>query len=112
MGMVKMYKGDREVNAAPGQINRLTLAGWSNTPPAEAPTDAPAEAANDAATTANDAASEPEAASEAAAEDTATNGGDEGEAGDAPADDAPADDADADQDELPLAAETGDAPVA
>lgn len=105
--MVKMYKGDREVNAATGQINRLELAGWSKTPPsdaaAEAPVDpAPVEAANDADT----AASEPDATTEAAAEpeETATNGGDEGEAGDAPADDAPADDADPDQDELPLAA--------
>lgn len=113
--MVKMYKGDREVNAAPGQINRLELAGWSKTPPsdaaAEAPVDpAPAVAANDADT----AASEPDAAGDASGqlEETATNGGDEGEAADAPADDAPADDADPDQDELPLAAETGDAPVA
>ena len=105
--MVKMYKGDREVNAAPGQVKRLLLAGWSKTPGAQAAetaTDAPAstDAANDAASD----APEP-AATEAAAENTATNGGDDGEAGEAPADDA-----DADQDDLPLAAETGDAPVA
>ncbi len=100
--MVKMYKGDREVNAATPQVKRFLLAGWTKTPPGDAPDPVDPQPVD---TTEPDP--EPVAATEASEpEEIATNGGDEGEAGEEPADDAPADDADPDQDELPLAADS------
>ncbi len=102
--MVKMYKGDRVVNAAEAQVKRLKLAGWSSTPPGDAPEPVDPQPVDDSPAEASETeASEPETATEDAAEPEAeaTNGGDEGEPGEAPGDDA-----DPDQDELPLAADS------